>query len=286
MTLARHLISASFFAFGGVLGSAACSGPVFIGQSDGGSGSASGSGSTTSGTTTSSGAGSGSAPSGSTASGGTASGSTTSGVATSGASGASSGSSSAGETSGTSISGRGSGASAGSSVSGSAGGSGSTGGGGADAGAPCTNSADCRPDEICGFPEAQGCAAQGTCFPAPQVTCDAIALGCACDCSEINIACNGLPGGYETKPFLHTGACGASTASTTDAGSLRWYQTCPDAVCPSPSDAGLPGTAGYACVSLCEPCTVSGATCGTASSYNCGVVEVCADHDPRASGCP
>jgi hypothetical protein len=75
---------------------------------------------------------------------------------------------------------------------------------------PCMASADCTPNEICGFPEVQGCAAQGECFPAPMVTCLAISLGCACDGTEINTACNGLPGGYETKPLLHTGQCGTA----------------------------------------------------------------------------
>ena len=75
---------------------------------------------------------------------------------------------------------------------------------------PCMASADCTPNQICGFPEVQGCAAQGECFPAPMVNCLAISLGCACDGTEINTACNGLPGGYETKPFLHTGQCGTA----------------------------------------------------------------------------
>jgi len=81
----------------------------------------------------------------------------------------------------------------------------------ADAGgthASCTASADCTPNEICGFPQSQACAAQGECFPAPMVTCQAISFGCACDGTEVNTVCNGLPGGYETKPLLHTGPCG------------------------------------------------------------------------------
>jgi hypothetical protein len=31
--------------------------------------------------------------------------------------------------------------------------------------------------------------------------------GCACDGTAINVVCNGLPSGYETKPMRHTGAC-------------------------------------------------------------------------------
>jgi hypothetical protein len=90
----------------------------------------------------------------------------------------------------------------------------------AGGGRACSSSADCASNEVCGFPESEGCAAQGQCFPAPTVVCLAIALGCACDGTEINIACNGLPGGYETKPYLHSGACtGGADASTGCTGS-------------------------------------------------------------------
>jgi hypothetical protein len=71
----------------------------------------------------------------------------------------------------------------------------------------CTTAVDCGPSEICGFATSAGCVAQGQCFVSPAAHCLAYALGCACDGSAINIACTGLPGGYETKPFLHTGSC-------------------------------------------------------------------------------
>jgi hypothetical protein len=37
-----------------------------------------------------------------------------------------------------------------------------------------------------------------------------------------------------------------------------------------------------------SPCSTKGDTCGTRSSLNCGVIEVCDDHDPRGGpgGCP
>ena len=35
----------------------------------------------------------------------------------------------------------------------------------------------------------------------------AYAAGCACDGSEVNIACNGLPSGYAPKPLAYKGAC-------------------------------------------------------------------------------
>jgi hypothetical protein len=65
----------------------------------------------------------------------------------------------------------------------------------------------CAASEVCGFPTAQGCSARGTCFPAPGITCLAYAAGCACDGTEINITCTGLPGGYVTQPLLHSGTC-------------------------------------------------------------------------------
>lgn len=71
----------------------------------------------------------------------------------------------------------------------------------------CTTSNDCKPGDVCGFPEVDLCAAKGTCFPAPGATCAAFSPGCACDGTAINTICNGLPNGYETKPFAHAGTC-------------------------------------------------------------------------------
>ncbi len=79
--------------------------------------------------------------------------------------------------------------------------------GGATSSSPCTVNSDCPDHEICGFPTADACAAKGSCFPAPGVECNAIVLGCACDGGMVNLACNGLPGGYAPKPVLHSGAC-------------------------------------------------------------------------------
>ncbi len=74
-------------------------------------------------------------------------------------------------------------------------------------GGPCTSNAECTNGQVCGYPEAGGCGVEGTCFPAPQVVCNAFSPGCACDGSEISIACTGLPSGYVSKPLRHTGAC-------------------------------------------------------------------------------
>jgi hypothetical protein len=72
----------------------------------------------------------------------------------------------------------------------------------------CGSDVDCPTGSACGFPEADACTVtSGQCFPSPGVECNAIALGCACDGTEVNIACNGLPSGYEPKPLRHSGPC-------------------------------------------------------------------------------
>ncbi len=76
-----------------------------------------------------------------------------------------------------------------------------------DAGASCSADSDCPSGTICGFLEADGCSITGTCFPAPEVTCNAVSPGCACDGSEVNLVCNGLPAGYARKPLRHSGLC-------------------------------------------------------------------------------
>jgi hypothetical protein len=80
----------------------------------------------------------------------------------------------------------------------------------------CRTSADCSGGGGCGFREADGCAATGSCFPAPGAVCQLYAPGCACDGTEITIACNGLPTGYASKPLLHPGVCTGGGAA--DAG--------------------------------------------------------------------
>jgi hypothetical protein len=79
----------------------------------------------------------------------------------------------------------------------------------ADAGSkgPCGSTADCPAGTMCAFPATPACTTVGECFPTPGLTCNSFSAGCACDGTEINIACTGLPSGYETKPLRHTGAC-------------------------------------------------------------------------------
>lgn len=74
-------------------------------------------------------------------------------------------------------------------------------------GGGCAGDSDCPSSKVCGFLETNACDAAGSCFPAPTVICNAYSPGCACDGSEVNIICNGLPSGYVRKPLKHTGAC-------------------------------------------------------------------------------
>jgi hypothetical protein len=129
-------------------------------------------------------------------SGGEGSGFATSGSGSSGAGSSGSGTSGAGSSSGSGTSGAGS-----SSGSGTSGGTEPVGDG------MCSSTKDCVADDICGFPRVPVCGTKGICFHAPQVSCQLYSPGCACDGTEINIACTGLPTGYDTKPLRQTGVC-------------------------------------------------------------------------------
>src|SRR5438105_12083116 len=63
----------------------------------------------------------------------------------------------------------------------------------------CSTDGDCGVGRVCGFLAADACTAKGTCFDSPaQGTpqCHAYTPGCACDGTEVNLACNGYPSGY------------------------------------------------------------------------------------------
>ncbi len=162
-----------------------------------------------------------------------------------------------------------------------------------DGAAACRADADCPSGDVCGFPPAGGCSAAGTCFPAPGAVCQAYSPGCACDGTDINVACTGLPGGSVSRPLLHTGAC-ASDAGLDAMAPMHWYSTCGDPVCHvSPDggspDAGLTDDAGAPCPPVGSLCASRGQTCGTRDpNVNCGATEVCSDHDPKLGfgGCP
>ena len=80
----------------------------------------------------------------------------------------------------------------------------------------------------------RACAATGQCFPAPGAVCQAYSIGCACDGTEINVACTGLPAGYASSPLLHTGPCtgddaGIAKDSGTDSGRFHTPRCSTDA---------------------------------------------------------
>lgn len=133
--------------------------------------------------------GSGGGESSGTASGGTSGSSGGTGTSTSGGSASSASSGSSGATS-----------SGGSGAGGDAGGSSGSGG------TACTLVSTCPNGQVCAFAIADGCAAKGQCLPS-NLFCRGYAPGCACDGTVISVVCNGLPGGYATKPLAYTGAC-------------------------------------------------------------------------------
>jgi hypothetical protein len=71
----------------------------------------------------------------------------------------------------------------------------------------CTTDADCSAGERCGFAQADGCAAQGACYPSSGVTCDLEVPGCACDGTVIDIEDCSLPAGLLSKPLAPSDAC-------------------------------------------------------------------------------
>jgi hypothetical protein len=76
----------------------------------------------------------------------------------------------------------------------------------------CSTDTDCGGGKVCGFATADACAAKGTCFDAPPPgapECLLYAPGCACDGTQVALACNGYPSGYAAKPVLHSGTCSA-----------------------------------------------------------------------------
>jgi hypothetical protein len=119
-------------------------------------------------------------------------------------------------------------------------------------GGACSIDADCGPGYVCGFPEAAGCSAEGLCFVREYVLCQAHAPGCACDGTEINLACAGLPAEHASKPLAHAGACAdgvPDAGACCPAGWLMYGCTFPD------------GGAGLACHNPALGCP-SSLTCG------------------------
>ena len=123
----------------------------------------------------------------------------------------------------------------------------------------CTSRSDCPPYEACGFPMVPACTAQGQCFEVPAIECLLYAAGCACDGSEINVACTGLPDGYATQPLLYTGPCA-------DAGD----DACgPDADCGPSESCGSFGSAACSAGGQCVQVAAAGVPCSRMEMLAC-----------------
>jgi hypothetical protein len=104
----------------------------------------------------------------------------------------------------------------------------------------------------CGFLGADACnTTTGKCFaPSPfPVSCLLFEPGCACDGSEISIACTGLPTGYFSKPLRHDGAC----ATDIDSGAVdSGRDSGIGATCSATKPCALGEVCGYAGVGVCS----------------------------------
>lgn len=182
--------------------------------------------------------------------------SSSSGGSSGGNSTSSSGGGSGGTTSSSSGAASSSGGSSGGTTTSSGGTASSSGGSGS-----CTTDADCGAGKMCGFKTAGGCSASGACFDAPgpgTAMCLAYEAGCACNGTEINLACNGYPSGYASKPVSHTGAC----TTAVDAGGA----TCStDADCGSGMMCAFKIADKCAAVGTCLPRPSPGPTCNAIS---------------------
>jgi hypothetical protein len=138
-------------------------------------------------------------------------------------------------------------------------------------GGRCTTAADCSGGKICGFKTAEGCPGTGTCLDAPApdtAQCELYAPGCACDGTEVNLACNGYPGGYASKPVLHSGWCAsppvdAGPGSCASDGDCGGGQLCAFPITGGCSAAGTcftPPPPGPTCNAFSPACSCSGQT--------------------------
>jgi hypothetical protein len=126
----------------------------------------------------------------------------------------------------------------------------------------CMTDSNCGTGKICGFLEADGCAATGRCFPAPGARCAlASAIGCGCHGNAVPIdpgCVSGLPVGYQPQPVLHEGVC--TDGGSSDGGGCVSQQggpcggntshpcTCASGLTCTPGDGGGPfGDVGGTC---------------------------------------
>jgi hypothetical protein len=114
---------------------------------------------------------------------------------------------------------------------------------------------------------------------AGQLCCESADESCSPVCSNV------------TKCPVYGRPCKlpADDAGVVDSGppttNLTWYTTCGSPSChPADPDAGPP----VACPAIGSGCTSKGETCGNPATTDCGVIQVCDDHDPKGGvgGCP
>ena len=145
-------------------------------------------------------------------------------------------------------------------------------GDGAAGGGACVADSDCGAGKMCGFRVTDACGAIGACFDAPApntANCHAYNPGCACNGSVVNLACNGYPAGYASRPVRHQGTCATAvdagaTACKTDkdcaGGDLcefRIADACSAAgVCFTPPPPG-PTCAAYSPACTCDAQTIN-----------------------------
>jgi hypothetical protein len=132
----------------------------------------------------------------------------------------------------------------------------------------CVSNGDCPNNGVCGYPQTAACAATGECFASPGAICNAFSPGCACDGSEINVACTGLPSGYFSKPLRHTGEC----TSVSDAGASGDGGACfvsasnYDQSCTIDSDCQMVSSGNY-CTAMCS-CGGSAINAAAGAQFN------------------
>jgi hypothetical protein len=178
----------------------------------------------------------------------------------------------------------------------------------------CWKNEDCAAGSYCATPD--GCGTVGTCTAMPDVCPQYCAYPelCGCDgqtyCNDCMAAAAGTSvssdptwcggpsdGGATCVTDSDCGGCPARCISgqcveteipcAIDGGQAPqyfWYHTCGYPVCQYVEDAGPPAPDN--CPAIGTACSNPGDTCGTASASNCGVIEICADHDPSRGPCP
>ena len=72
----------------------------------------------------------------------------------------------------------------------------------------CSTAADCPSGQVCAYPQASGCAAQGRCLVYPNpgtIHCNSIIVECGCAGDKIGVPCD-YPSGYAPAPIKSANA--------------------------------------------------------------------------------